>query len=564
MLHNKSIPSVGIIGEGSAKIAHYLLAKKKGEFSIIGFDSLDRTGGHIHSIAIPVPSEENETAENCEQGEQGEAITIEKISNDEFISAQAASAQAVFEKRTSVKRIVPEGKLTPVEGTTKFKDEKNREFYIVEGGAEFINPSYIELLTLFKDIGVTTQTFSMTMAIHELAENKKLNDAFVVSQKFLDILKNFQAEEGETGLVNLIKEFFKGFDYLFKYIALAIVINKAHTLTPSTKTVKEFIKEVRENWFYRLFITDDFINNYLYPLLASAWGVKVKEKEKFLAHYSMNYLTKGSEFIEVKGGLSQYIEKLDSNIQKDEIKLNTKISKVEMKELDGKNFYHLYEKTENDGEKLITDEDGSPRYFSDLIVSTPAEVSKLILAGINDPDLKALVEKLGKVRYFDTTICFCKPPKDIDLGNSEVVNISTQNNEQPYTVVIKDHLYPGIAKMWVHDEKHMPKPEDIYAKFHYRHPHMDIYYKNAQDAIVAYNAKNTGIQFAGILAGFDDSHTSAAYAAGRAVVNIHNRHQKNESLDYLMTNTTFVPVVVSRMELEKNPPAPKERASCCC
>lgn len=255
-----------------------------------------------------------------------------------------------------------------------------------------------------------------------------------------------------------------------------------------------------------------FADNILYFMIAAGWGVLDTRIKTFGAHYAMNYLRAGSNWFDAPKGLSTYIEAMRAECGKARFELNTSIKRVEPVETHGQLQYRLVKEDDT----YVADEEGSPILYDDVIISTPAYITKDLLAGNQNQAIQDLIQKLEAVEYYETTIAFHQDPGEryrSDEGTIVYTYIDPVK-KLSFNNICKDFKFPegevAIVKSWIPPGEPMPK--NVLAVKQYHHPAMNRAYYEAQQAL--HHAQGlTGLWFGGILAGNSDAHESGVSVA---------------------------------------------------
>lgn len=340
---------------------------------------------------------------------------------------------------------------------------------IMEAGAEFINPNYKNFLKLLNHLELEVKNFIMTMKFDNNGETTLFtpNPFEKVSFELMN--------EPNWDDVKLPAELLK---IIFKY----------KLESDKNQTLSDWISKIGEN---------EFAEKCLYHLVASSYGVTEEDAKTYLIKYAMNYFSAGNIYMEVVGGLSQYIDKLKALIEE-----NCSL-------LTGCQIDSVHQCENNTFTLMSGDEEYKD--FDDVIFCTSAEVTSKIISGVDSirdcknkiVSLSALKEKLRNVTYYDTKIIFEKTQE-----RDAVVNIAFDGNSSRTSIT--KSWNSDIAKRWADPKSDYP---NSLATFTYRHPNMDTGYDNANKAIKSFNSQLTGIYFGSILAGFDDSHESGICAS---------------------------------------------------
>ncbi|HAT7005564.1 TPA: NAD(P)-binding protein [Legionella pneumophila] len=412
---------------------------------------------------------------------------------------------------------------------------------ILEGGAEFIGPPalYPNVHQLFQYLGVALDQFELNMDF----DNLKQRDHIVLpplyhtssgkSEDTSSILytlscglfgKRRKQNETRVSVDTMLTE-------MYNLLEMNHLIMDARNklLHPDNLiTLEQFIKEFKEKCVHALSPIDKFAEEFLYPLIASGWGVSIDTIKTFGAHYAMNYLAAGMNWFDAPEGLSSYIDKMVAQCTNTQFNANTAIKKLIPITVDGQIKYQLLKRDNT----FVCDAAGSPMIYDDVVISTPAYVTNELLSDIESNTIKVLREKLANVTYYDTTVVFHQDPEYLSPYRT-VVHSRFDGTQSANTMCKpwkfnKDEI--PIMKTWVLPGQEMPK--NVLREVHYKHPVMDKNYYEAQQALHTTQGE-AGLWHGGILAGFNDSHESGVTAALQVAAQLNHREHclnKNERL----------------------------------
>lgn len=390
---------------------------------------------------------------------------------------------------------------------------------ILEGGAEFIGPLslYPNVHILFEHLGVLLDQFELNMDFEDLkkkdhvvlppvyhtssGKDKSSSSCF----SFCGLFKTKKKQtETRVSMDTILTE-------MYTLLNMNELINEAKDklLHPGQLiTLEEFVESFTNQCPHLIQGREHFAEEFLYPLVASGWGVPIETIKKFGAHYAMNYLSAGKDWYDAPEGLSSYINKMAAQCTKTLFEFNTGIQKIMPVEVEGIMKYQLL-KMDN---SLVRDKTGKPILYDDVVISTPGYVTKELLSDINDDVVKTLYEKLDKITYYDTKIVFHQDTEYLSPYNTIVH--SRFDGTQSANTMCKPWKYNKgeipIMKTWVLPGQ--PMPEHRLQEADYKHPVMDRSYYEAQQALHAAQGLS-GIWHGGILAGFNDSHESGVTVA---------------------------------------------------
>lgn len=351
---------------------------------------------------------------------------------------------------------------------------------IVEGGAEFLNPLYKNFFKLLDIIGVKKKEYQMSMELIDIPEKEKT----IFSPSPIDLLKNFSDIDS---LNELAEDAGKIKDLADLYI-VTTKFNKNRIIT-----IEEYLKEIDK---------ENFGERFLYKVIAASWGIGINEAKKMLAHYALNYLSVGTVFYEIEGGLSKYINRIVKIIaNKCTIKLKSDVKKITK----FKDQYTIH----TDGFEYHN--------FDHVVVCTSAEISHHILSNVLNVETCNI---LKSVEYYDTTICFHEN-KDPLIDKKHVVHIKW-DGKSALTTALKS-WNSNIAKTWISESNKYLLAESL-KTVKYRHPYMYMQYYIAQEKMREINNECNGIMFGSIMAGFDDSHESGITASLEIASKLCSKH----------------------------------------
>lgn len=362
---------------------------------------------------------------------------------------------------------------------------RNGKQVAVDAGAEFFNrasyPNFIKLLEL---LVVTTTTFALAFNFYDVNSRKHM-----VLPPIHDNTIEFNSLRPSN---------------LFRLIQLKWMMYKGKNLVDNkvyNVTLKEFLDSI---W-----VTENFKDNFLYPLLSAAWGVSIEDIKEVSVYQGLKYFIDGeranNEWMEITDGFGSYIRALQAKLKNTEIQLNSPIKSI----------------TEEAGQYRVTKETGESALFDHVIFAVNPKVAGKILKDI--PSLDKLVHKFNNVKTFDTKIVLSEAKGEnlrfMPHTQPQIINIRW-NGKAAATTMCKnwktgDELSP-VLKTWVtydiraKDDAGSAMPEDPYAVYNFEHTHMNMAYYKAYKAAQKQEGKK-GLWFPGIHE--NDSHESAISAA---------------------------------------------------
>ena len=363
--------------------------------------------------------------------------------------------------------------------------EMNGKSYPIDAGFEFIaKPEFPYFFSLLKTLDVPLSPFQLTVSFFDHEDRYN----FVVTPISKD----------RWALGSLLKPY-----NLITILRLKYVFEKAKKYVGSTNAKDEVeISRTLESFTDTLSLSRKYKNQFLYPFLASGWGVSREEIKKFSAYYLFATLLTASngytapEWIEIVGGTSTYIRAAESQLQCSSVKLNSNISRI----------------SKSDDQFVVTTDDGTDYRFKHLVLAVPLHQVRDLLKEL--PEFAELSSVVDKVKYYQSTLVLHGDERFMPKDHSHwsVVNMRSANQgSQSSFTVYKPWLSPTpIFKSWILPGD--PEPLPLYAKAQYHHPLLDQAYINSQKTIAEYQGRS-GIWFAGVHTQGTNRHESAVLSA---------------------------------------------------
>ncbi|VVC76611.1 hypothetical protein AQUSIP_19340 [Aquicella siphonis] len=356
---------------------------------------------------------------------------------------------------------------------------------VVEAGAEFFNEAfYPNFMKLLRYLDIPLKSFTLVSTFY------KTNGS---DQIILPPYHDGKVEWGSLTPANL-----------YRSLQLKTVIDNGRKLIKKHDTVTTLHAFVDG-----LSVSKSFKVEFLYPLLAAAWGVTPEDVQDYSAYNALKYLIEGYDtekyrWYEVTGGLKKYIESVRDSLRHTEIRLNSRVKEV------GKMNTRY----------TVMTEQGDVKEYDHLVFATDASVASHILGTLNET--ADLAQLLGKIRYIDTKIAIhgdarFMPPKKDDW---RVANVRFNGSKSALTMYKAWKSKTPIFKSWVTYDVRSPKdtgspvPDKLYALINYRHPVTDYNFFMVQDEIRKLQGNNN-IWFVGMWTYDNDSHESAIASAVR-------------------------------------------------
>lgn len=265
-----------------------------------------------------------------------------------------------------------------------------------------------------------------------------------------------------------------------------------------------------EDYVDSLDFSTSFKEEFLYPFIASGWGVSKEDIKHFAAYNALKYIVEGKEaknykWVEIVNGTQKYIQALASQLMNAKINLSTDIIDIQ------------YDSNKNTF--TIVEENGLASEYDHLIIATNAMQACKLLKNV--PETLDIRTILGKIEYFKTTIAIHGDSRFMPQDHHDwaVVNVRYDGSLSASTVY-KKWLSPKspIFKTWITydvrapNDQGSPIPNPLYALAYYDHPIANLNYYHAQKAIAMVQG-NHHLWFAGNYTHDNDSHESAIVSA---------------------------------------------------
>jgi predicted NAD/FAD-binding protein len=245
---------------------------------------------------------------------------------------------------------------------------------------------------------------------------------------------------------------------------------------------------------------ESFTREFLYPFLASNWGVPDAEVRGFSAPNALLYAHRNRglnpRWLEVNGGMGEYVRALSAACARTTLHVGRTIKNVRG--------------------GAIADDAGNTSAFDHIIVAGSAESARGLLDGsATEPARRAL----SGLEYFDTKIAI-HGDASVMPRNRALWSVVNLRREGPACAI---HHWAGwrtgvpVFRSWV---THAARPvSPVYAEFSYRHPRPTPAYFAAQRALAEVQGHG-GLWFAGMHTTGYDNHESAVQSAVRIARNL--------------------------------------------
>lgn len=345
----------------------------------------------------------------------------------------------------------------------------------VNPGFHFISPKLQPtLVRLLTQLRINTTPYGMTCTFYDAASTRAL------ALPPLGNLARIQTALKPANLKTLL--------HLRRVLAHA---NGLTLESDSDRTLETFLAPMP--------LPESFTRDFLYPFLASNWGVPDAEVPAFSAPNALLYAHRNQglnpRWLEVDGGMGVYVQALRDACARTQFCTGRAIVRVCPAE---------------HGVDVINDA-GSTTHFDRVILATNAETAARALDGPGTDEIK---NALAGFEYFDTRIAIhgdaSVMPRDRALWS--VVNLRRDG------AACAIHHWAGwrtrapVFRSWV---THATRPvAHVHAEFAYRHPKPTPAYFAAQRALAGVQGRG-GLWFAGMYTGGYDNHESAVQSAVR-------------------------------------------------
>lgn len=263
-----------------------------------------------------------------------------------------------------------------------------------------------------------------------------------------------------------------------------------------------------EEYANTLTLTDDFKNNFLYPLLTSGWGVTPQEIKSFAAYDILMWMIpnqiggfKPAVWNEVPDGMHRYITAMAAQLKNTHIQTSSKICAIEHRD----NFYQ------------ITQSNGTKNRFDRIIIATDPMQACALLKDISAADNVRNV--LSQIEYFGTTIAIhgdkrLMPKNEADWA---IANILYDGANSALTICKPWMKELTVFRSWITYNLGLPQnelPQPLYALNHFYHLKQNLAYFRAQKELEPLQGCNN-LWIAGFYTNGIDSHNSAIISAIR-------------------------------------------------
>ncbi len=368
----------------------------------------------------------------------------------------------------------------------------------IEAGAEFFNetsyPHFLRLLRYFK---IPIKTYTLITNFYRTDIKQTL------------ILPPYH--DGTIETISLTPS------NLYRLLQLKRVIDKGRKIIEShnmSLLFSDFINTVN--------LEPNFKTDFIFPFIASAWGVTPEDIKTTSAYISLKYLIEGNDagnykWYEVEKGLSYYIKIVQSSLKTTKVLLNSPVRQIER---------------ENE-HYIITTVQGSKSTYDQVILSTNPNIAADLLGKL--PDIQDLVATLKSVRYYDTKIAIHSDTRFMPekKKNWRVVNIAYNGQYAATTIYKKWKTKTPIFRSWITFDVRSPNdtgpalPNNLHALVNYKHPYTDQFYIEAQRMVKQMQGYRN-LWFVGVWTRDNDSHESALVSAVKVAEKLapHSRRLK--------------------------------------
>jgi len=249
-----------------------------------------------------------------------------------------------------------------------------------------------------------------------------------------------------------------------------------------------------------LHVSNSYKDRFLYPFLASGWGVRVDEFRRFSAYDVLKYLVffkpqSRAEFFwnEIVGGTRAYVQALSSALTKTRIAQPAEICGI----------------CRSGGCYVVRLAGGGSFEFEQLVVATNAYQARALLARLDG--VEEAQRELSRIEYFKTRIAIHGDQRWMPAARKHwsVLNIRC-DSASPAGTICKPWKSETVFRSWVTHSG--PLPEPVYALHSYYHPKVTPEYFEAQRALARAQGRRN-LWFAGMYTQDIDCHESAIRSA---------------------------------------------------
>lgn len=313
----------------------------------------------------------------------------------------------------------------------------------------------------------------------------------------------YQADGSDTFLVTPFQDGKTDWGFL-KMRHLLSLIELKYLVTAGQAFLNRNLPEVTlEEFVEEFFLTRPFKEDFFYLFAGAAWGVSANEIKKFSAHHIFATLTQNMSFFsihppdwnQIAGGTSVYIAAVAKQLNRTEVKLNSRISKI------------LYE----DSLYRIFEEDGTVSVFDELVLATHADQARELLKDV--PEVEEVREILGQFDYYLSALALHgdRSLMPEDESKWSVVNIRYDGSSTSMTNYYAGRSAEPVFKTWLtHPDMDLPEP--LYDLEYHTHPKLNRNYILGQKALVPLQGKNH-LWLAGVYTHGVNGHESALISA---------------------------------------------------
>lgn len=273
-----------------------------------------------------------------------------------------------------------------------------------------------------------------------------------------------------------------------------ICITKGRKLKSTALTMKNFAES--------LYLTQSFKNNFLYPMLASGWGVSIDDFKTFSAYDVFKWVDEtqngifSKNWLEIVDGTSAYIKALAAQLVSTQIKMGSTIHSI----------------THENASFKIVESDATITFCDLLICATNPQDAALLLKDI--PAASSAVSFLSLIESFPATIALHGDKTYMPKNKRDwsVTNCKFDGKESALTVYKPWKSTTPIFRSWITLNGSSRLPQPLYALEHFRHQKVTPIYFEAQKKLSAIQGLHN-IWFVGNYTHDIDSHESAIVSA---------------------------------------------------
>lgn len=432
---------------------------------------------------------------------------------DKYAEVHAFEAGAKIGGHIKSERFTKNGAATKEEsGDEEMSEGKEEESVLVEEGVGFFNEKfYPELMAALKNCNLDVKPFTLT-------------SHFVNREAKLDLfLPPFYHDD--KGKLTIEWGTLLSFKKIKIMLQMELMLRQAKTIlfdkNNTDMTLEEFLNKVS---FLGIHLSDQFKNDFIYPLLSSAFFIAKNDTDIRIQDYSawsvLNFPRQGREqaqWLTVEQGLSAYPNKIAEDCKNTTFHCNTKIAAIER--ITSKEEEPQYKLKDEEGNYLC-DENGEAWVFDSLVLALPANECAKLLEEV--PGMSKIQRAEAQVKYHDTKIVI---HQDTATLTGKPGKANTNADEQSISFFNPDAKIKMVKT--ANPEEGSIAEDKIVDTVLFQHPVLDKKFHALRGVIDAHhkkigqgNKRDPKITIAGVAADRDDGHGGAIRSGARAAARL--------------------------------------------